>query len=251
MKNSKIRIIFDGIIAPFVISFLITVTVSAVYVLITHDLDPNLILVQGIASVFVFAALYPLYMMFKKKYEIKTKDFMFSVCLYMIPLAFSICVIGNVAVDYIPRVTENAVTMEVYKLAEEYNVFLSLFLVSVVIPIVEELMFRGFFYDTVKILSNDLLAIIFTSIAFAVAHFEIRQSIYALFAGLFLAYIKYKYRRLIYTIILHLLMNLTTLVFVPTVLSVNDIRNRAYILFVTIAILLISLYRINYKKNIS
>ena len=138
-----------------------------------------------------------------------------------------------------------------YKLAQEYNIYLSLFIVSVLIPIIEELLFRGFFYDAAKILSNDVVAIIFTSFAFAIAHFEFRQSLYAFFAGLFLGYIKYKYKNIIYTIITHLLMNFFTLVIVPSILIDKDIRMRAYVMFVCIAMLIFTMYRINMKKNIS
>lgn len=251
MKTTKFRIALDGIVIPFAIYTIVTMTVVAIFSVVTKSVDHNLVLLQGISNIFIFAFLCPLYIAFKKKYDIKTRSFSFGVCLYMIPLAFSICIIGNVLVDYIPRATENIVTTEVYKLAEEYNIFLSLFIVSVLIPIIEELIFRGFFYDAVKLISNDVIAIIFTSIAFAIAHVDFRQALYALFAGVFLAYIRYKYRRLIYTILLHLLMNLTTIVFVPSILAVKDLRSRLYILFVCFGMLFFTIYRINFQKNVS
>ena len=251
MKTSKFRIILDGILISFAIYMLVTIIVVAIFQLVTNSTDNNLVLMQGVSNIFIFAILCPLYLSFKKKYDIKTRPFSFGVCLYMIPLAFSICVIGNVAVDYIPRATENLVTTEVYKLAEEYNIFLSLFIVSVLIPIIEEMIFRGFFYDAVKLISNDVIAIIFTSLAFAIAHVDFRQALYALFAGVFLAYIRYKYRRLTYTILLHLLMNLTTIVFVPSILAVKDLRSRLYVLFVCFGMLFFTIYRINFQKNVS
>lgn len=251
MEKSKFKIILDGILLPFVIYFFITMLVSFIYVLINGGEKPNAVLVQGIANIFVFAALYPLYVTFKKRYDIVNYKFDFRTSLYMIPLALSICVIGNVLVDYIPRETENMVTTEVYNLAREYNIYLSLFIVSVLIPIIEELLFRGFFYDAAKILANDVVAIIFTSFAFAIAHFELRQSIYAFFAGLFLGYIKYKYKNIIYTIVMHLLMNFFTLAIVPVILINKDIRMRAYVMLVSVAMLIFTMYRINMKKNIS
>ncbi|MBR4314917.1 MAG: CPBP family intramembrane metalloprotease [Lachnospiraceae bacterium] len=251
MEKSKFKIILDGILIPFVIYFFITMIVSMVFVLINGGKNPNAVLVQGIADIFVFAALYPLYVAFKNRYNVVNNKFDFKSCLYMIPLALSICVIGNILVDYIPRETENMVTTEVYNLAKEYNIFLSLFIVSVLIPIIEELLFRGFFYDAAKILANDIVAIIFTSFAFAIAHFELRQSLYAFFAGLFLGYIKYKYKNIIYTIVTHLLMNFFTLVIVPTILITKDIRTRAYALLICAAMLIFTMYRINMKKNIS
>lgn len=248
MKISKLKVVTDGILIPFAIYFLITLLVSFVIGLSSSVENPNLVLTQGISNIFIFIVLCPLYIHFMKRYEIETSKFSLGVCLYMISLAFSICIIGNVAVDYIPRASENIVTTEVYRLAQEYNIYLSLFVVSVLIPIIEELIFRGFFYDAVKLLTNDVIAIIFTSIAFAIAHVDFRQMLYALFAGVFLAFIRYKYKNLIYTILLHLLMNLITLVFVPTVLQNNDIRSRLYVLFISFAMLFFTMYRINMKK---
>lgn len=251
MKTSKFKIALDGIIIPFAIYMTVTLVVVAIFQALTKSTDYNLVLLQGISNIFTFIVLCPLYISFKRKYDVKLKPFSFGTCLYMIPLAFSICVIGNVLVDYIPRATENIVTTEVYKLAEEYNIFLTLFIVSVLIPIIEELIFRGFFFDAVKLISNDIIAIVFTSIAFAIAHVDFRQALYALFAGLFLAYIRYKYRRLIYTILLHLLMNLTTIVLVPSILAVKDLRSRLYILFICFGMLFFTIYRINFQKNVS
>ena len=251
MKVSKLKIVLDGIIIPFIVYFVVTMIVAAVFMIVTGSTDSNLILVQGVSNIFIFAALFTMYMSFKRKYDIRTKPFVFSRCLYMIPLAFSICIIGNILVDYIPRNTENLVTTEIYRLAEEYNVLLSLFIVSVLIPIIEEIIFRGFFYDAVKLLSNDVVAIIFTSVSFAIAHVDFRQALYALFAGIFLGYIRYKFRRLSYTILLHLLMNLTTLVFVPSILAINDLRSKMFILFISVAILIFTMFRINFQKNVS
>lgn len=251
MEKNKFKIILDGILIPFVVYFFITVLVAVVYTLATGVEKPNAVLVQGIADIFVFVALYPLYIAFKKKYYIENKKFDFKTSLYMIPLALSICVIGNVLVDYIPRETENMVTTEVYNLAKQYNIYLSLFIVSVLIPIIEEMLFRGFFYDAAKLLANDVVAIVFTSLTFAIAHFELRQSIYAFFAGLFLGYLRYKYKNLLYPIITHLLMNLFTLVIVPAILINKNLSMRGFALLICFAMLVFTLYRINMKKNMS
>ena len=75
MEKSKFKIILDGILLPFVIYFFITMLVSFVYVLINGGEKPNAVLVQGIANIFVFAALYPLYVTFKKRYDIVNYKF--------------------------------------------------------------------------------------------------------------------------------------------------------------------------------
>ena len=248
MKISKIKIIVDGILIPFAIYFSISLIVSFFIRYVLSFENENAVLNQGISNIFTFIALFPLYIIYRKKNHIETSKLSFRVCLYMIPLAFSLSVIGNVLVDYIPRATENVVTTEVYRLAEEYNVFLSLFIISIIVPIIEELIFRGFFYDTVKLLTNDVVAIIFTSLAFAIAHVDFRQMLYALFAGVFLAYVRYKFKNLIYPIFMHLLMNFVTLIFVPSILSNHDIKSRIYALFICFAMLFFTMYRISLNK---
>lgn len=250
MKRKRISDIVHGIILPFAIYFMGTLIVSAIFQIVNNYDNVNYILVQGVANVFIFAILCPLYIRMNKKHNIETGQFDILIFMYMIPLAFSICMIGNIVVDYIPRTTENEVTMQVLNLATEHSFILSLIIVSVFIPLVEELLFRGFFYDTIKLFANDIFAIIFTSVAFAIIHMELRQSIYALFAGLFLAYIKYKYKNIIYTIFLHAIMNCMTLVLVGQVLASDDNMYKVFILFLSVAILTMTMFRLKlYKSN--
>ena len=245
--KKKVKIIVEGILIPYMLYLIITLLVAFIYMFFTKNNKPNAILIQGIANVFIFIVLLPLYLIFIKKYQIKIESLNLKKIIYILPLAFSICLIGNILVDYIPRETENRVTAYVYELAEEYNLLLSLIMVSFVIPIIEELLFRGFFYETIKMLSNDIFAIIFTCVTFAIAHLDLRQSIYALFAGVFLSYTKYKFKGLIYPILLHLLMNMITLVFVPSVIGLNSEVNKIYMLFISFSILFFTVYRINHK----
>ena len=50
---------------------------------------------------------------------------------------------------------------------------------------------------------------------------------------------------------MHLLMNFFTLAIVPVILINKDIRMRAYVMLVCVAMLIFTMYRINMKKNLS
>ena len=249
-KNRRvINLILEGIIIPYLIYVLIAIIISMIYSHIFGKDNINFVLNQGISNVFALLILIPIYIRFIFKNNIKIKDFVISKSFYLIPLAFSICIICNVLLDFMPRASENIVSEEVMKLTEEYNIMLSLIIIAIIDPIVEEIIFRGFFYDTVKILSNDIFAIIFTSIVFAIAHSDLRQGIYAFIAGIVFSYVKYKYGNIIYNIIMHLLMNLTTLVFVPGILEIDNIRYKFYVLFIMFAMAFFSIYRIYIANN--
>ena len=266
----KIKIIVDGIFIPFIIFVGITVLVTVAYVVFVtvmktimgENIDLtnaesisnsiNAVLVQGIADVFIIPILVLLYRKFKTNYELGTGVFKLREFLYVIPIAFSVCIICNILIGFLPIPETNAVSEEIFKLIEQYNIFVSLFIVSVLVPVVEELLFRGFFYDSINLLSNHIVAIIITSILFGLIHLNIEQGIYGFVAGLFLGYIKYKYNRLSYTIFMHLLMNFSSIVFVPSIVLLNGTKEKLFVVFICVAILFFTLYRMNMgnKKEI-
>lgn len=248
MRNikSKIEIVIDGILIPYIIFALISFVVTNICKNINSNM--NIILIQGISNVFSLLALIPVYIIFKNKYKVTYDNFEINRLLYVFSIGFSLCIICNLLIDYIPRNTVNVVSENVYKLTEELNVYVTLFIICILVPLTEEIIFRGFFYDTINLISNSVFAILFTSISFGLAHSDLQQIIYAFVAGLFLAYVKYKTNNIIYTIIMHCVMNLTAYVFIPTLFSNNT--NNAFILLIMFAILLISIVRLNlFKKN--
>ena len=265
--KAKIKIVIDGIFIPFILFVGITVFVTFIYVLMnivmrtimgeTIDFTSadaisgsiNAVLVQGIADIVLIPVLALLYKKFKEKNELGTGAFNLKEFLYVIPIAFSVCIICNILIGLLPIPKTNAVSEEIFKLIEEYNIFVSLFIVSVLVPIVEELLFRGFFYDSIALISNHLVAIIITSILFGLIHMNIEQGIYGFVAGLFLGYIKYKYNRLSYTIFMHLLMNFSSIVFVPSIAMISGLKEQLYIVFICLALLFFTLYRMNMENK--
>ena len=244
----KIKILFEGIVVPYSIFILLF---SITYVILKKVLSCNFndLMIQSISNFFAILILAPLYISFIKKYNIESDEFSFKRAFYMIPLAFSICVLCNILIGFIPDQPINQVTIQAKEITDEYNVQTTLLLVAIVTPIIEELLFRGFVFDTVLKLSNSIIAIISTSLLFAIAHGNIQQGLYAFFAGIFLAYIKYKFKKIIYPIIMHLLMNLTTLVFLPTINEITNLSELFFIIFIMVSILFVTMLRINYQNK--
>ena len=235
IKNNKIKLIFEGIFIPYIIYVLGSVIISNI---IKHiSASTNLILIQGIANSIILLFLIPLYIQFINNYSIKYELNSPQLFIYII------------IIEYIPKTSENIVSENVYKLTEELNAYITIFIICIIVPLIEEIIFRGFFYDTVKLISNDIIAIVFTSVSFALAHSDLQQILYAFIAGILLSYIKYKFKNIIYSIILHLIMNLTSYIFMPLVFSINNNINKLYILFIMFSIFFFVLIRIHLLDN--
>ena len=88
----------------------------------------------------------------------------------------------------------------------------TLLTVGIAAPIVEELIFR---YGIIKIYKtkNEWLAIIVSSFMFGLAHFNLVQSTYAFFTGLLLGYLYVKSGNLWYSLIVHLTVNTTSVLY--------------------------------------
>lgn len=243
IKNNKIKLVLEGIVIPYIIYILGSIIIASIVKCL--NISTNIIFIQGISNCIILLFLIPLYIQFVKRNSIQYDLNITKSLIYIIILGFSLCFICNIIVDYIPRTSKNVVSENVYKLTEELNIYITLIIICIIVPLIEEIIFRGFFFDTVKLISNDIIAIIFTSIAFALAHSDLQQIIYALIAGIFLSYIKFKYKNILYSIILHLTMNLTSYLFMPIVLGFDSNINKEYILFVMFFIFVFSFIRIH------
>lgn len=93
-----------------------------------------------------------------------------------------------------------------------------LFLVVVVIgPIAEEIMFRRLIIDKVRPY-GEMLAVVFSGMAFAAFHGNFSQFFYAAFIGLTLGYVYLRTMKLKYTAVLHILFNFV-FGFIPAVVQ--------------------------------
>ena len=257
----KLKLILDGMIVPFVIYVGVTFITSFAYALVytyqhsvSGNVDPidptkiNAFFVQGVASVFILGIFIPLYMAFKKVYGVKTEKFSIRKALYVIPLAFSICVIGNIVMMYMPIPDDNEVTKQVFEAIEKYGAGISIFMVAFLIPLVEEYIFRGFMFGSASLLLGDIFAIVLTSLLFGLVHFNLSQGVYAVFAGVFLGYVRYKYGSVSYTMLMHLVMNASSIIFMPAITLLTQVRDKIFIVLICVVLIIMSIYKINEHK---
>ena len=101
------------------------------------------------------------------------------------------------------RAPENAVSV----VLDNTNVLFTVFIVGIIGPIIEELMFRKLFIDRLTPY-GEAVAIFFPSLIFGLFHGNLYQFFYAFFLGAIFSYIYVKTGKIIYSTILHVFINL-------------------------------------------
>ncbi len=94
----------------------------------------------------------------------------------------------------------------VEELVVNSNMWLNILYVSILGPLVEEIIFRKILLDKVKRF-GDLPAILFTGIAFGLFHMNLSQFFYATVLGVIFAYITIRTNTVLYSVILHMMVN--------------------------------------------
>ena len=115
------------------------------------------------------------------------------------------------------RVPENSVDA----LLTNTNLILSVILVGIIGPIVEELIFRKLFVDRLTVY-GDAIAILFPALVFGLFHGNLYQFFYAFFLGAAFGYIYLKTGKIIYSTVLHVFINLFCGVLPSAIFSMLD-----------------------------
>lgn len=115
------------------------------------------------------------------------------------------------------RAPENAVN----EVLDNTNILVSALIVGIIGPIFEELMFRKIFVDRL-IPYGDKIAMLFPALIFGLFHGNLYQFFYAFFIGVVFSYIYIKTGKIIYSIVLHIFINLFCGVFPSLVFSMLD-----------------------------
>lgn len=92
---------------------------------------------------------------------------------------------------------------------------------GILAPILEEYLFRGIVYNELKTFNSKKLALVLTTIVFALMHRELSQIIYATLIGIYLIYLYIKTNDIKLPIIAHITINTSTLLFLPFIVSAN------------------------------
>lgn len=93
------------------------------------------------------------------------------------------------------------------------SIFIKIACNCLVIPILEELLYRGIIAGQLCLWHGTFLATVFSAFCFGILHFNIVQFLYALIVGLALGFMYCKSKRLIFCIFAHGLINLCAIIF--------------------------------------
>lgn len=280
--QSKIKIFLKGIVLPLmsyvVINFLVGFIMGFIKIIIVildyykntgeiiNDADYSMdkilvsdgfltspIVMTGVAAIIFFLIFYfKNYKNFLLSVNIEEKKFDKKNIKHVLMLSFGSSLFFNIILLYILPFTQN--NEKVIQMSEEIyrmNIFLVILIVSIIIPLTEELLMRGYIFNSLRYIFNDYVGIIFSALLFGIIHGNITQGIYAFFVGIMLAVIYRIYKNLKYCFIFHILANFFITLLGPAMM-LTDFIGKMFLLLISFAIMVLSIYKIylDYKNDI-
>lgn len=210
----------------FIFNFIVGIIVG-IYAVTTKSIDVNNIplditlfwgsLVSIIGFLLIFKNnLVPKFKKFNDKKDIKGV-LLVSVCTGLI--VFGI-------VNFIPFIIKGPI--DGYETLEQLSVptFKMIISVSLLAPIVEEIMCRGLIFDNARKNTNVIAALIIQAVVFSAIHGNIVQSIYAFFLAIIFALVYMKTETLLAPVIMHIVhnaVNVLAAALIPEALAQNYI----------------------------
>ncbi len=180
----------------------------------------------------------------------------FELIMY-IAISFGIVFCANLTglgvVQVIQKISGYTLINPTDELLKDQNAMLLVVMVALIGPILEEIVFRKLLIDAIG-RYNAGVAVIISGVVFGIIHSNISQFFYTLAFGLFLGFIYLKTGRLLYTIIMHVSVNLFfgTMSTILKRFTETELGTMIFGLYglalITIAITGIVLFFVNLKK---
>lgn len=111
-----------------------------------------------------------------------------------------------------------------------------------IVPICEELVFRGVIFERLKLCVGTTLAGFFSALLFGVLHGNIVQGIYATVLGMLLAFLYEKYKNILVPIVGHMAVNIAAVVLTETKFVLKFLTTPTAYLIYTISCLIIAAF---------
>ncbi len=153
------------------------------------------------------------------KLKIKTAINTAAICLFFVYVGNYISEVILIAIS---NVIGRVPTSDINALLESSNILLSLFVVGIIGPIIEELMFRKLFVDRLTPYGQGI-AVFFPALLFGLFHANLYQFFYAFMLGAIFSYIYIKTGKIAYTIGLHIFINVFSGIIPTYILSKVDL----------------------------
>lgn len=209
---------FSNIGFNYMIFGILALIFQIIMVNVLNIVNPNLITDFNIMTILVALCNYllpfPIFIYLMKKiptYELESEKPGLLRFVKYIAITLTLMWLGNLfglAITALLGVAMNAeISNPVTELINSSNILLNLFLISIIGPIFEEIIFRKILIDrTIKYGAK--VSIIISAVIFGFIHGNLNQFFYAFLIGGFFAYVYIKTGSIKYSIILHIITNI-------------------------------------------
>lgn len=228
------------------VSLIIQIIVINIIGGVNHNILSDINILAIISSICNYILPFPLFFYLMRKIEkqnLEKQSLSLKKFLLYLAITFTLMWIGNLVGVAVTSLIGNLFQIDISNpveyLINSSDIWLNLLLISIIGPIFEEIFFRKFLIDrTIKYGAR--VSIILSAVIFGFFHGNISQLFYAFLLGGFFAYVYIKTGKIIYTIALHIIVNLMgSVVSLFVAESVNALTANTY---GTIDLLIIILY---------
>ena len=212
-----VRLIFAPVLAIFVYFVIIFLAAETAYSMYGEGFlqhEGVISLVQGIGGIAIFAT----WLVIKKKmifpsptwavgkpYDWYTAIVGGGAMLGISALYFLI--VPNLGISAINKALDEYKTLMEVQNASQADLYMYVFSLCILIPILEEIIFRGCIMEGMLELGHPYVAIVISALYFGLMHGQIIQICYAFLSGIILGIIYYSTKNIVMTIIAHSVFN--------------------------------------------
>lgn len=130
------------------------------------------------------------------------------------------------------------------------NLMIDILALGIIVPICEELIFRGLIFNRMRSIMKESNAIIFSAVVFGLLHTQDIQIFYTIILGYILAYTYSKYENILAPVIIHIFFNLMNFVFmIDGIAGFSGTTIGSLIYYGLCVLLLYTGFRILHKKT--
>ncbi|MBQ5951332.1 MAG: CPBP family intramembrane metalloprotease [Lachnospiraceae bacterium] len=129
---------------------------------------------------------------------------------YVLPviLGLAACILGNNLITFSGLFQIDEAFEEVAQVLYQGNLIVEFLCIGVLVPIVEELLFRGLVYRRMRDHVRPLIAGILSALLFGIVHGNLVQGVYAFLLGALMAYVFERFQSILAPILIHVAANL-------------------------------------------
>ncbi len=178
--------------------------------------------IYGVAFPIGYAVLAPLPTVVPTKEKMRVRDFLSALC-----ICEAMMMVGNYISTVLITAAQSAlgspVTNPVAESVASQPMWATVLFTVILAPLLEEIFFRGLVCKKLLIVGEGY-AIVLSSAFFALCHGNFFQVFYAFIIGCFFGFIYIKTGRLVYTVLMHMIVNLFGTVVVTYVMRLVDLE---------------------------